>query len=69
MYLGVNPLRRFLVYIIDIGLIALLATSITIGILYAIRFDFARFNQLSQNISDSYYNIMMGRYTDTIYCS
>lgn len=67
MYLGVNPLRRFLVYIIDIGLIAILATSITIGILYAIRFDFARFNQLSQNISNSYVNIMMGRYTDTIY--
>ena len=66
MYLGVTPLRRFLVYIIDIGLIAIIASGITLGVLYGIKYDFDRYNQLGQNIVNNYYNIMLGRYNDTI---
>ena len=61
MYMGVTPLRRFLVYIIDILLITIIASLVLYGILIAVGFDFNRYYQLYQNILNNYFNLAYGR--------
>lgn len=57
MYLGVTPSRRFLAFIIDFFIIMLIASFITFGILFLIKFDFNRYNTLQDWLINSYYDI------------
>ena len=64
MYLGVTPLRRFCVYLIDVILVSVIATLILYGVLALIRYDTARYNELSQILINNYFDIAMGKISD-----
>ncbi len=61
MYLRVGSLRRFLVYIIDLGLISIVSSLILIGVLKLINFDTARYDLLWENIYNGYIDYALGR--------
>lgn len=61
MYLGVTPFRRFAIYLIDIGLISVVASLILLGVLYLSGYNFERYNQLSNNISTYYLDLLLGK--------
>ena len=61
MYLGVSPFRRFAAFIIDLGLIVLVASLILIGILRLINFDTVYFNDLQNNLANYYVDYIIGR--------
>ena len=61
MYLGVTSFRRFAIYLIDIGLISVVASLILLGVLYLSGYNFERYNQLSNNISTYYLDLLLGK--------
>ncbi len=66
MYLGVTPLRRFCVFIIDIFLITLIASLILMGVLALIHYDNVRLNELTQSLLNNYVDIVYGRVSDQV---
>lgn len=66
MYLRVSTLRRFAIYIIDIGLISVLSSLILIGVLKLINFDTARYDSLFDTIYKAYVDYAMGKNNDLL---